>query len=36
MAKREYDPGIMLARSCLMACTWTETMGMLDPIGIDR
>jgi DNA-binding CsgD family transcriptional regulator len=36
MAKREYDPGIMMARSSLMACTWTETMQMLEPIGIDR
>jgi LuxR family quorum sensing-dependent transcriptional regulator len=36
MARREYDPGIMMARSSLMACTWTETMQMLDPIGIDR
>jgi DNA-binding CsgD family transcriptional regulator len=26
MAKREYDPGIMMARSSLMACTWTETI----------
>ena len=25
-----------MARSSLMACTWTETMQMLDPIGIDR
>jgi LuxR family quorum sensing-dependent transcriptional regulator len=36
MARREYDPGIMMARASLMACTWTETMQMLDPIGIDR
>lgn len=36
MAEREYDPGMMMARSSLMACTWTETMQMLDPIGIDR
>jgi LuxR family quorum sensing-dependent transcriptional regulator len=36
MACREYDPGVMMARSSLMACTWTETMKMLDPIGIDR
>jgi len=36
MAGREYDPGVMMARSSLMACTWTETMQMLDPIGIDR
>ena len=25
-----------MVRSSLMACTWTETMQMLDPIGIDR
>jgi DNA-binding CsgD family transcriptional regulator len=36
MAVREYDPGVMMARSSLMACTWTETMQMLDPVGIDR
>jgi DNA-binding CsgD family transcriptional regulator len=36
MAKRENDPGVMMARSSLMACTWTETMQMLEPIGIDR
>jgi DNA-binding CsgD family transcriptional regulator len=36
MAQREADPGLMMARSCLMAFTWTETMHMLDPIGIDR
>jgi DNA-binding CsgD family transcriptional regulator len=36
MAGREYDPGVMMARSSLMACTWTETMQMLEPIGIDR
>jgi LuxR family quorum sensing-dependent transcriptional regulator len=36
MAKREYDPGLMMARSSLMACTWTETTQMLEPIGIDR
>jgi LuxR family quorum sensing-dependent transcriptional regulator len=36
MAVREHDPGIMMARSSLTAFTWTETMQMLDPIGIDR
>jgi DNA-binding CsgD family transcriptional regulator len=35
-ARHEYDPGVMMARASLMACTWTETMQMLDPIGIDR
>jgi len=36
MARREFDPGVLMAKSSLMACTWTETMQMLDPIGIDR
>jgi LuxR family quorum sensing-dependent transcriptional regulator len=36
MATREHDPGVMMARLSLMACTWTETMHMLEPIGIDR
>ena len=36
MTSTEYDAGAMLARSSLMGCTWTETMQMLDPIGIDR
>ena len=36
MAAREYDPGVLMARSSLMACTWTETTQMLTPIGIDR
>jgi DNA-binding CsgD family transcriptional regulator len=36
MASREQDPGVMMAKASLMACTWTETMQMLDPIGIDR
>ena len=36
MALREGDPGVMMARSSLMACTWTEARRMLDPIGIDR
>ena len=31
-----YDPGIMMAKSSLVAYTWTETMQMLEPIGIDR
>jgi hypothetical protein len=30
IAGREYDPGVMMARSSLMACTWIES------IGIDR
>ena len=36
MAKREQDPGVMMARSSLMGCTLTETVRMLEPIGIDR
>jgi DNA-binding CsgD family transcriptional regulator len=36
MAKREPDPSMMMAKSSLMSCTWTETMKMLEPIGIDR
>jgi DNA-binding CsgD family transcriptional regulator len=36
MARHEYDTGVMMARSSLMAFTWTETMQMLEPIGIDR
>ena len=36
MASHEQDPGVMMAKASLMACTWTETMQMLDPIGIDR
>lgn len=36
MAAREHDPGVMMAKASLMACTWTETMQMLEPIGIDR
>jgi DNA-binding CsgD family transcriptional regulator len=35
-AQRELDPGVMMARSCLMACSWSETMQMLDPVGVDR
>ncbi len=35
-AAQGYDPGIMMAKSSLMAYTWTETMQMLEPIGIDR
>src|SRR5499426_192880 len=35
-AAQGYDPGIMMAKSSLVAYTWTETMKMLEPIGIDR
>jgi DNA-binding CsgD family transcriptional regulator len=36
MAQHEPDPGMMMAKASLMSCTWTETMKMLEPIGIDR
>jgi DNA-binding CsgD family transcriptional regulator len=36
MAQREHDPGVMLAKLSLMSCTLSETMKMLDPVGIDR
>jgi DNA-binding CsgD family transcriptional regulator len=36
MASREQDPGVMVARYSLMACSWSESMQMLDPVGIDR
>jgi len=35
-AAHGYDPGIMMAKSSLVAYTWTETMQMLEPIGFDR
>ena len=35
-AAHGYDPGIMMAKSSLVAYTWTETMQMLDPIGFER
>ena len=36
MAEHEPDTGMMMARASLMSCTWTETMKMLEPVGIDR
>ena len=36
MATRQQDPTAMMAKSSLMGCTWTETMQMIDPVGIDR
>ena len=36
MARREFDPGLAMARSSIMAFTWTEMRRMLDPIGIDQ
>ena len=35
-AAQGYDPGIMMAKTSLVAYTWTETMQALEPIGIDR
>src|SRR6476659_4624516 len=35
-AAHGYDPGIMMAKTSLVAYTWTETMQMLGPIGIER
>src|SRR5215510_5306331 len=35
-AAEGYDPGIMMAKTSLLAYTWTETMQFLEPIGIDR
>jgi DNA-binding CsgD family transcriptional regulator len=35
-AAQGYDPGIMMARTSLVAYTWTETMQALEPIGTDR
>jgi len=35
-AAQGYDPGIMMAKTSLVAFTWTETMQTLEPIGIER
>jgi DNA-binding CsgD family transcriptional regulator len=35
-AAHGYDPGIMMAKTSLVAYTWTETMQMLEPIGTER
>ena len=35
-AAQGYDPGIMMAKTSLVAFTWTETMQKLEPVGIDR
>src|SRR5262245_5596498 len=35
-AAQGYDPGILMAKTSLVAYTWTETMRTLEPIGIDR
>jgi DNA-binding CsgD family transcriptional regulator len=36
MAAHGYDPGIMMAKTSLVAYTWTETMQTLGPIGTER
>jgi DNA-binding CsgD family transcriptional regulator len=35
-AAQGYDPGIMMAKTSLVAYTWTETMQMLRPVGTER
>jgi DNA-binding CsgD family transcriptional regulator len=35
-AAQGYDPGIMMAKTSLVAYTWTETMQALGPIGAER
>src|SRR5262249_47717159 len=35
-AAKGYDPGIMMAKTSLVARTWTETMQALEPVGVDR
>lgn len=35
-AAQGYDPGIMMAKTSLVAYTWTETMQTLGPIGVER
>jgi DNA-binding CsgD family transcriptional regulator len=35
-AAHGYDPGIMMAKTSLVAYTWTETMRTLGPIGTER
>jgi LuxR family quorum sensing-dependent transcriptional regulator len=35
-ARTEHNPAMMMARSNLMTFTWTETMQLMDPVGIDR
>ena len=36
MAAQGYDPGIMMAKTSLVAYTWTETTQILGPIGTER
>jgi DNA-binding CsgD family transcriptional regulator len=35
-AAHGYDPGIMMAKTSLVAYTWTETMQTLGPVGTER
>jgi LuxR family quorum sensing-dependent transcriptional regulator len=35
-AAHGYDPGILMAKTSLVAYTWTETMQMLGPVGTER
>jgi LuxR family quorum sensing-dependent transcriptional regulator len=35
-AAQGYDPGIMMAKTSLVAYTWTETMQTLEPVGGER
>jgi DNA-binding CsgD family transcriptional regulator len=36
MARREPDPGLIMARMSLAPFTWTESRQMLEPLGVDR
>ena len=36
MARKGFDPGIMMARVSLAPYTWSESTRMLEPIGVDR
>ena len=36
LAQQGYDPGLMMARMSLAPFTWTESLRLLEPIGIDR
>lgn len=36
LARREPDPGLIMARMSLAPFTWTESRQMLEPLGVDR
>jgi DNA-binding CsgD family transcriptional regulator len=36
MARRDPDPGLIMARMSLAPFTWTESRQMLEPLGVDR